>query len=61
MLNLLVTLLIILIVIGVLWYIMGLLPIPQPIKNIALAIIGLIFVIWLLGIAFGGLPSINIR
>jgi hypothetical protein len=61
--DLLVTLLIFLIIAGVVWYIAGLLPIPQPIKNIALAILGLIFILWLLGILFGAasFPRLNLR
>jgi hypothetical protein len=45
----LVSLLIAVIVIGLIYYIITLLPLPQPFKNVAIIILLLICVIWLLG------------
>lgn len=51
--SLVITVLVLAIVFGLIYWIVGLLPIAQPFKNIVLAIIGLIFVLYLLGAAFG--------
>jgi len=56
MMNILITLLIMLIVFGIIWYVVTLLPIVEPFKSIALAIVGLILVVYLLGVLFGGMP-----
>ena len=48
MLSLLITILIVLIVVAVVFWIISLLPIPQPWLNIIRAVIGLIVLIWLL-------------
>jgi hypothetical protein len=48
MISLLITLLIVLIVAAVVFWIIGLLPIPQPWLNIIRAVIGLILLIWIL-------------
>ena len=53
MISLLVTLLILVIIAGVVYYIITLLPIPQLIKNIAYAIGGLILVLYLLALLTG--------
>jgi len=52
--NILVTLLIFVLVIGAVYYLITLLPIPEPFKSIAVAIVILIFVVWLLSILLGG-------
>jgi hypothetical protein len=56
MVGLLISLLILIIVFGLLYYIVTLLPLPQPFKNIAVILVLLIFVIILLSIALGGIP-----
>lgn len=48
MIGLLVTLLIIVIVIAIFFWILSLLPLPQPWLNVARAIVGLIVLIWLI-------------
>jgi uncharacterized protein YhhL (DUF1145 family) len=54
MLSLLVSLLILCLIGYVVFYIIGLLPLPQPIKNIALIIFGIIVIIYLLQLLVGG-------
>jgi hypothetical protein len=51
----LISLLIAVIVIGLLFYVLSLLPIPQPWLNIARVILIVIVIIWLLG--YVGLPG----
>jgi len=48
MLSILVTVLIVVIVVAVIFYILGLLPLPQPWMNVAKAIVALIVLIWLI-------------
>jgi hypothetical protein len=48
MISILVTLLIIVLVVGIVFWILSLLPIPQPWLNVARAILGLIVLIWLI-------------
>ena len=48
MISLLITLLIVLIVAAVVFWIIGMLPIPAPWGNIIRAVVGLIILIWLL-------------
>ena len=57
MLNLLLTLLILCLVFGIVYWIVGLLPIPAPFNNIVLAIVGIIFLIYLLSMLFGAAPA----
>jgi hypothetical protein len=47
----LITLLVAVIVAGILYWIVTLLPLPQPFKNIAICILLLIFLLWLLSFA----------
>jgi len=49
----LVHLLILVIILGVIWYVVTLVPIPPPFKNVALVIIGAIAVIYLISLLFG--------
>lgn len=49
----LINLLIILLIAGAIYYIFTLLPIPQPFKNIVLVIMGLILIIYLIGMLTG--------
>jgi hypothetical protein len=57
MLNILFTLLILLLVLGIVYWIVGLIPLEQPIKNIIMAIIGVMALIYLLSILFGAAPA----
>lgn len=65
MISFLVTLLVIVIIGGILYWIITLLPFPQPFKNIALVICLLILLLWVLSMfgVFGGSPRplFNIR
>ncbi len=49
MISLLIMLLIVLLVVAIVFWILSLFPLPQPWLNVARAIVGLIFLIWLLG------------
>lgn len=51
--GLLFSVLIMVIIFGLLYWIVGLLPFPEPFKQIALVIIGVIFLLYLLGLLFG--------
>jgi heme A synthase len=61
MLSILVTLLILALVCGVIYWIITMLPVPAPFKNVAIVILLLIFVIYLLGLLFGyaGVPRLQ--
>lgn len=48
MVSILVTLLIILIVGSVLYWVVSMIPLPQPFKNIAMVIVALILLVWML-------------
>ena len=56
----LVSLLIAIVVLGLLLYVVGLLPLPAPFKTIAHVIVVLIAIIYLLGILGYG-PGVNLR
>ena len=43
------TIIVLLIVGAVVWWIVTLLPLPQPVKNIALAVMALLALLWFLG------------
>ena len=47
--SLLITLLVLVIVCAIVYWIIGLIPLPQPVKNIILAVCGLILLVYLLG------------
>jgi len=51
--SILITLIILIIVFGLIWWLVGILPIPQPFKNVVIAILAVIGIIYLLGVAFG--------
>ena len=52
----LVHLLILVVILGVIWYVVSVLPIQPPFKNIVLVIIGAIVLIYLLSLLFGYAP-----
>jgi hypothetical protein len=56
----LVSLLVAVVVLGLLFYVVGLLPLPAPFKTIALVIVALIAIIYLLGLLGYG-PGVNFR
>jgi hypothetical protein len=51
--SLLITILILCVVFGLIYWIIGLLPIPAPFKTVVLVILGIIALIYLFGILFG--------
>jgi hypothetical protein len=54
LINLLVTLIIIALVFGLVWWVLAQMPIPEPFRMVINALIGLIAVVFLLGLLFGG-------
>jgi hypothetical protein len=50
MVSLLVTILIVAIVVAAVYFILGMLPLPQQAKNIILAVLAVILLIWLISI-----------
>lgn len=52
--SILITLLIICLVFGLLYWLLSLFPMPQPFKNFALGILILIVIILVIGMFFGG-------
>ncbi len=56
MIGLLLSVLILALVAFVAFWIIQQLPFPPPIKNIAMAIVGLIILLVLIGMLFGGVP-----
>jgi len=52
----LVHLLILVVILGVIWYVVSVLPIQPPFKNVVLVILGAIVVIYLLSLLFGYSP-----
>lgn len=53
LIGFLISLLILCLVVGVIFWILSLLPIPQPFLNIAKAVVAIICLIWLLGMLPG--------
>jgi hypothetical protein len=53
MINLLVTLIVLMIVAGLVWWLIGMLPLPQPFMQVAQVALILICVLVLLGMVFG--------
>lgn len=41
---------------GLIYWLLTMLPIPQPFKNVVLIIFVVICIVWLLGVFFGGFP-----
>jgi hypothetical protein len=56
MIEFLVYLLVLCLVFGLIYYALGLLPVPPPFKNIVMVILILIFILLLLGAMFGTVP-----
>jgi hypothetical protein len=58
MIELLLTLLILVLIFGLIWWVFtSLIPLPDPFSKIAQVIIALIFILLLVGILFGGIPT----
>ena len=61
MLNLLATLLVIVIVLGLAFWAVRLLPLPAPASQIANVLLVLIALVLVLGLLFGGVPLLHVR
>jgi hypothetical protein len=61
MIGLLVNLLVLVIILGIAWYIVKQLPLPAPGQTIALCILGLIAILVLLGLYTGHVPIYSLR
>lgn len=63
MISLLISILILAIIFGLIWWVVTLIPLPAPFAKVAQAAVALIFLIVLLSIAFGGvsMPLANLR
>ncbi len=65
MISLLVSLLILGLICYLIYYVIGLMPLPQPVKNVVLIIFGILVILYLFQMLFGvgtlGLGSINLN
>jgi len=61
LIGLLVTVIIAGLIFWVLWYIVRMLPLPEPFRTVAMVVLGLIAVIFLLSLLFGGLSLPKFR
>ncbi len=62
LINLLIFVVVIVVIIMVVKYVMGMIPLPEPAKQIAWAIIGLILFLWLLSaLGVWGPPMVILR
>jgi heme A synthase len=55
LISLLVTIIVIALVFGLIWWVLGQMPIPEPFRMVVNALFGLIAVVFLLGLLFGGI------
>jgi hypothetical protein len=53
MISILISLLIAVIVIGIVFFILSMLPVPQPWMNVAKAIVALILLLWIISMFYG--------
>ncbi len=61
MLNLLVTLLIFLVILSLCYWIIGLLPLPDPVRQIAIVILAIVAVLYLIGALTGQVPLMRLH
>lgn len=63
MIDLLVTVIVFCIVGGLLWWLVSMLPLPEPFPTVIRVCVVLILILLVLGVLFGGvsLPQINLR
>lgn len=59
--SLLVTILVIALVFSLVWWVLGQMPIPEPFRMVVNAVLGLIAIILLLSLLFGGVSLPNFR
>lgn len=57
----LVSLLVMVVVLGVVWYIVSIIPLPEPFAKIVQIIIAVIALLWALGLLFGYATPIRLR
>jgi len=60
MINLLVTLLFLIIILGVIYWILTIIPLPAPLMKIAQIIMAVIVLLFLIGIFTGTVPSLRL-
>lgn len=60
MISLLVSVLILILVCGAVFWVVGMMPLPSPFNNAAKIIIGVIFILVLLGMLFGHVPMVPV-
>lgn len=56
--GLLVTILILALICGLIWYVIGLIPLPQPFANIVKAVFAVIVLLILIGVLLGYVPAL---
>jgi hypothetical protein len=61
MIDLLIWVLVMALVLGLLIWVIRMLPIPEPFGSVAIAVVCLIFIVMLLSIFVGGLPAPRFR
>lgn len=63
MINLLITLLVLVLIFSLVWWVLGQMPVPDPFRWVVNAVLGIIFIIVLLGLLTGGinLPLLRIN
>jgi len=60
MVSILISLLILVIIGGLIWYIIGIIPMTPQIRTVVQVIVGLIFILYLLGMLTGQVPSLRL-
>jgi hypothetical protein len=61
MLELLITLVIGLVVIGLLWYILSVIPLPEPFARVAQVVVIVLAFLWLIYVLMGMMPGGTVR
>lgn len=63
MISLLVSILVLLIIGGLIYWVLGMLPLPAPVMQIAKVVLAVILILILVGMLFGGvpMPHLNLR
>ncbi len=61
MLEVLVQFVVLIIVLGLLYWVLTLLPLPEPLKQIVIMVTIIIFVLWLISVLLGYAPSPPVR
>jgi hypothetical protein len=57
----LITLILVIVIVGVvLWLINTYIPMPPQIKTVLNVVVAIVLLLWILGVLFGGIPSIRV-